>query len=109
MPKFMISFAFLATAAFAGPALAQTATTENSARAMPVRYNDLDLRQSADAAALLSRLRQAAVASCAPDQATQSNARIRRAIDRCRDQAVASAVAQINQEELTRLHAAQRR
>jgi len=108
MIKSLFIVFFSAASVIAAPALAQTAHHDGAARAMPVRYADLDLRQTEDAAALLSRLHQAASASCAPDQTAQANPRMRRAIDRCRDDAVASAVARIDREELTRLHARRR-
>lgn len=108
MIKSLFVIGFSAAALIATPALAQTAQYDGTARAMPVRYSDLDLRQSQDAAALLSRLQQAATASCAPSQAANANPRMRRAIDRCRQEAVASAVSRINQDELTRVHAERR-
>jgi UrcA family protein len=108
MIKQLFVIGFSAAALITTPALAQTAQYDGAARAMPVRYSDLDLRQSQDAAALLSRLQQAATSSCTPSQAANSNPRMRRAIDRCRQEAVASAVARINQQELTRLHAERR-
>jgi UrcA family protein len=107
MIKQLFVIGFSAVALIATPAVAQTAQYDG-ARAMPVRYSDLDIRQSQDAAALLSRLQQAATASCTPSQAANSNPRMRRAIDRCRRDAVASAVSRINQAELTRLHAERR-
>jgi len=109
MIKSLFVIGFSAATLIATPALAQTTQNDGNARAIPVRYTDLDLRETTDAAALLSRLNQAASVSCEPNQAAQSNPRMRRAIDRCRQEAVALAVAQIDQEELTRLHAAARR
>jgi UrcA family protein len=75
-------------------------------RAVPVRYADLDLSRADDAAALLSRLRSAAGRACAIDEVRRPGAALSRAMQDCREEAVARAVAQLNSPELTRLYAA---
>lgn len=94
-------FAFGAASALAQP-------NDGEARAVPVRYADLDLSQTEDAQSLLSRLRYAAMRACAAEMQNQEGPAARRAIAECRDSAVAAAVAQIGETELTRLHQAQR-
>jgi len=106
MIKHLIIAGFSAAALFAAPALAQTGS---EARAVPVSYADLDLTRTGDAQTLLNRLRYAAAASCTQIAAAQGNTRLNRAITQCSDEALDTAVAQIDRPELSRLHAAQRR
>lgn len=108
MLKKLIVLGFSVAALLATPALAQSPQDDSRGRAMPVSYADLDLSQPEDAATLLQRLRTAAAASCEQNAAAQGNARLERAIAQCRDEALNSAVAQLDQPELTRLHAARR-
>lgn len=108
MLKGLIVIGFSAVALLATPALAQSAQDDARARATPVSYADLDLSQPEDAATLLQRLRNAAAASCEQNAAAQGNPRLERAIAQCRDEALSSAVAQLDQPELTRLHASRR-
>jgi UrcA family protein len=108
MLKSLIVAGFSAAALLASPALAQSMESEAPARAVPVSYADLDLSQTADAQTLLQRLRYAATAACEQNAAAQGNARLERAIEQCRTEALDSAVAQLDQPELTRLHAARR-
>jgi UrcA family protein len=107
MIKSLIVTGFSAAALMATPAMAQS--VKEDARAVPVSYADLDLTQAADAQLLLQRLRYAASAACEQNAAAQGNARLERAIDQCRTDALDSAVAQLDQPELTRLYVAQRR
>lgn len=102
----LISGLFLAAAS---PALAQQQPAQaqtDDARAVPVRFTDLDLNQTRDAQAMLSRLETAATRACAVTETDRLNASARRAVDECRQDAVHHAVARIAAPELTRLHAA---
>ncbi|MGE0596910.1 MAG: UrcA family protein [Hyphomonadaceae bacterium] len=91
-----------------GAASAMAQPNDGEARAVPVRYADLDLNNSSDAQSMLSRLRYAAMRACAAEMQNQEGPGARRAIAECRDSAVEAAVAQIDEAELTRLHQAQR-
>jgi len=105
MLKSLIVAGISAAAMLSAPAFAQTA---DQARAVPVSYADLDLSQTADAQTMLQRLRYAAQASCERNAAAQGNPRLERAIAQCREEALESAVAQLDQPELTRVYATQR-
>lgn len=94
-------------AAVSAPVSAKELSSADEARAIPVRYADLDLQQTSDAAALFSRLRYAASRACEA-QFAQPGPAARRAIQACEAQALEAAVTRLNQAELTRLHAAQR-
>ena len=109
MMKPLIVAGFSAALLLAAPAFAQPANNDAQANAVPVSYADLDLTQEADAQMLLRRLRHAASAACESQVAASGNARLARAIDRCRSDALEYAVARLDHPELTRLHAAERR
>jgi UrcA family protein len=95
-------------AATVGTAFAQDA--ENGrARAVPVRFSDLDPTESADAAALLRRLHLAAQRACAIDELQQPGPSARRAIAACERDAVAISVARLGRPEVMRLHEAELR
>lgn len=92
------------------PAFAQRANAPSGdSRAIPVSYSDLNLTTSEDASALLSRLRQAASAACEAHEISQPSASLRRAIAKCRDDALEVAIAQLEEPELTRLYHARAR
>jgi UrcA family protein len=86
---------------FAGNALATSAPQK------VVRYADLDLAKTPDAARLYSRLEHAAKDVCRVFEGRElERKRIRLA---CESDALAAAVAEINHAELNALHTAERR
>ena len=92
----------IAQSVFAG-APASHALTVGS---VPVRYQDLDLRQSADARVLLGRLEQAAVEACGGNPRFHSSYDLmpRRTVEvfqECRRNAVATAVAKVGAPALS--------
>lgn len=91
----------------AAPAFAEEPANQ-SVQIVPVRYADLDPQQTADASALLSRLRAAAERACGNDAVDRPSPQARRALAECRTQALDTVVARINEPELTRLYAASR-
>lgn len=106
--KKLISIAIFSAVALAGPALAQEGEANDIARAVPVRYADLDLSRATDAAILLSRLHNAANAACERPEIAQQGPALRRVMDACRTRALEAAVARINEPQLTALYDAER-
>jgi UrcA family protein len=72
-----------------------------------VRYSDLDLTQSSDAARLYARLKYAAQKVCNSYDSRDMN--MQRAHDACYDTALSNAVAKVNDAKLSSLHAAEPR
>ena len=68
-----------------------------------VRYSDLDLTQSADAARLYARLKYAAQKVCSSYDSRDMN--VQRGHDACYDAALSNAVARVNDAKLSSLHA----
>ena len=99
----LISMSFAGALAFSGLAYAEVGPA-NDPRAIPVSIEGLDLSETDSAAILLSRLRRAAHAACQPAEITRAGGALRRAIELCEQQAVDTAVARLNQPELSRLH-----
>jgi len=97
----------LSVALLAAPVWADTFAGENP-RAVPVAYQDLDLRQSQDAATMLSRLRTATARACEMRELAQPGPTARRAIRACRDDALETAIRELNEPEVTRQHQALR-
>jgi len=108
MKQFYAALA-LALALGATPVIAKEAQdAAPAARVVPVSYSGLDLNQTGDAASMLSRLQNGAARACAVDEVRQQSAVLRRAIEQCREAALAEAVTRANSPELTRLYEAQR-
>jgi UrcA family protein len=106
--KRMILAVAMVLAMGAAPALAKDDTSAE-ARAVPVSYSDLDVSQTSDAQALLSRLRNAAMRACEVSATSRPAPSLRRAIEECRSATLDSAVADANSTEVSRLHSEQRR
>ena len=112
--KRFFAAALLFGALGASPALAdQVATTgaETSAqeRLIVVQHGDLDLSQQDDAAALLSRLRYAAMRACEVSAIERPGASLRRQIRQCQDAALGEAVAETNAPAVAQLYSEQQR
>ncbi len=107
MKRFVIA-TVLAISVSASPVLAEEARHNQDARLVTVSHSDLDLSRADDAASLLSRLRYAATRACEVEGVRSESPALRRAVEQCRTDAVAEAVAQINSPPLTRLHQASR-
>jgi UrcA family protein len=107
MKRILIAAACLA--AFGAASATAQEQTAPAARAVPVSYAGLDLSRTDEAAQLLNRMRTAAQRACTAEVAGRAAAPLRRAIETCREDAVATAVARLDQPELTRLHEATRR
>ncbi len=82
-----------------GPALAEPSAVQTK-----VSYGDLDLQSPAGAAALYRRISSAARRVC--DAGDSRDLRAQQAARRCRETAVATAVATIDSPQLAVLHAA---
>lgn len=109
MFKRLIAVGFCLALVAGGSALAEPQTPAPNERAVPVRYTDLDLSQRADAEALLSRLRYAAMRACEVNAVSRPGPRLRRAIEECRTAALDDAVDDAGSTELSQLHSEQRR
>jgi UrcA family protein len=68
-----------------------------------VRYSDLDLTQSSDAARLYARLKYAAQKVCNSYDSRDMN--VQRGHDACYETALSNAVARVNDAKLSSLHA----
>jgi UrcA family protein len=80
---------------------------EHDAASTVVRYSDLDLAQSADAARLYARLKYAAQKVCSSYDSRDMN--VQRLKDACYDTALSNAVAKVDDAKLSSLHAAEPR
>jgi UrcA family protein len=97
----------LATATLASATLALAAPAVEAADGAPtltVRYADLDLSRPAGAEAMYERLSEAASRVCGPREARVPKEQLERRI--CREQAIARAVAQIDNAPFTAWYAA---
>lgn len=108
MKRIMLAAALFLAAGVA-TAAAEDAVQDADSRAVPVNFADLDLDRSADAASLLSRLRYATMRACDVDELSRLSPSTRRAVEACRNEALAEAVAKIDNPELTRIYASERR
>jgi UrcA family protein len=106
--KSLILAAAMALTAFPAAADEIRAADSSHARAVSVRYADLDLSRTEDAEALLSRLTFATTRACAVDETARPNSSARRAAAACREAALSEAVARLDAPELTRLYADRR-
>jgi UrcA family protein len=106
--KRMILAAAMVLALGAAPALAKEDTSAE-ARPVPVNYSDLDVSQTSDAQALLSRLRNAAMRACEVNASARPGPSLRRAIEECRAATLDDAVQTANSAEVSRLHSEQNR
>lgn len=80
---------------------------EHDAASTVVRYSDLDLTQSSDAARLYARLKYAAQKVCSSYDSRDMN--VQRLHDACYDAALSNAVARVDDAKLSSLHAAEPR
>lgn len=80
---------------------------EHDAASAVVRYSDLDLTQSTDAARLYARLKYAAQKVCNSYDSRDMN--VQRKHDACYDTALSNAVAKVDDAQLSSLHAAEPR
>ena len=87
--------------------IAGTVSAKDAAVRTVVRYTDLDLTQSADTARLYARLKYAAQKVC--NSYDTRDLRMRDLHAACYDEALSSAVAEVNEAKLTSLHAAEPR
>lgn len=105
----LICLVFISTALLVAPAFAQASGSSDRVRAVPVRYADLDLSRTDGASALMSRLRRAATTACEPVQPPRLGPAARRAVERCRTEALNAAVAEVDEPVFTRLYEERRR
>jgi UrcA family protein len=106
--KRLVVAAVMALAMGSGAAAFADEGRADDARAVPVRYADLNLSQSDDAATLLERLRLATTRACEVREVAHPVARTQRGIEACRQAALAEAVAKLDAPMVTQLYADQR-
>lgn len=90
-----------ALALLTAPALAETPSKPQPEGFSHVRYTDLDMRSDTGADLLLSRLKRAAERACEADMLAASTRAQGRAFRTCRADALANAVARIDDPNLT--------
>lgn len=98
--KILVGVAAAVCVAAASGALADAA---NDTPSLTVRYADLNLNTRAGVSTLYRRIEHAALRVCG-DEGTRDPAR-QRVVQSCVDQAMASSVRFVNNEELTQLYA----
>jgi UrcA family protein len=97
----------MALAIAAASLVADIASAKEQGASTVVRYSDLDLTQSADAARLYARLKYASKKVC--NSYDTRELRTQSLYASCFDAALSKAVAQVNDTKLSSLHAAEPR
>lgn len=103
--KMIISAMFLVAALSASPATADEMQSRGEGRAIVVQHQDLDLAERGDAAIMLRRIEWAARRACEVPEVSRPRPELRRAIEACREEAVAEAVASLRSLTMDRAYA----
>jgi UrcA family protein len=98
---------YILALALAIPAVGYAADPADNATSVTVRYNDLDLDKSADAAILLQRIDDAAMAACGASSASLRDYRESVRHSACHEASMSRALAALNLPAVNRLYRTQ--